>query len=780
MNQAAESGPWERKERLGAGGFGHVCMWQNKDNGEQRAVKTCRMELSPRNRERWVLEIQIMKRLNHPNVVSAREVPEEMEKALGPRDLPLLAMEYCSGGDLRKVLLKPENCCGMRECDVMAVIYDISQAVQYLHTNRIIHRDLKPENIVLQQQQDRVIYKIIDLGYAKELDQGSLCTSFVGTLQYLAPELFEGQKYTVSVDYWSFGTVVFECITGFRPFLPNMQPVQWHSIVIRKGPHDIVAVEEMNRDIKFSSHIPAPHNLNSVLAVQLEHWLQLMLFWNARQRGGPVDEGTGRPTCFLILDTILTSKTVHILNMVTGEVLAYTVRPDESLQHLQEQVMASTTIPVADQELLFETGIMLDPRKPVDQCLPEGCWNMSLVYLFDKSREEYGVQLRVPKIPDLVSYIVSESKTLLSYMQQRRAFGQAYHYVRSMKEHLGRLQQGQRAAMLSLLRYNSSLTKLRSFTAALAQQLKAKLEFFLSSLQLDLEKYEEQMNSGICEGMPSGLEASKKMHSAWLEMKEKAKALVQNTEVVEVDEKLLAVQGQIVALQRSPTARRQGDVLENTEQKAMELYKQLREKPSDQRVYGDSVEMVKLIIHAVQNLEKLMKELCLFLGKMVVCKNEISSLMPRLEESVECMKEADRALTRMQDKRQKDIWSLLKFAMAKSKQSPMSASPDSGSLGQVPLWPSSPPGASTTSASSSSANVNGVASAAAAVAPSGPTPGPTTPNSLHSMAAERCEASLMLIAEGHSQMSRCVDVIQETLREQKLDLKTLDWSWLSS
>ncbi|CAM9593235.1 unnamed protein product [Lampetra fluviatilis] len=735
MNQAAESGPWERKERLGAGGFGHVCMWQNKDNGEQRAVKTCRMELSPRNRERWVLEIQIMKRLNHPNVVSAREVPEEMEKALGPRDLPLLAMEYCSGGDLRKVLLKPENCCGMRECDVMAVIYDISQAVQYLHTNRIIHRDLKPENIVLQQQQDRVIYKIIDLGYAKELDQGSLCTSFVGTLQYLAPELFEGQKYTVSVDYWSFGTVVFECITGFRPFLPNMQPVQWHSIVIRKGPHDIVAVEEMNRDIKFSSHIPAPHNLNSVLAVQLEHWLQLMLFWNARQRGGPVDEGTGRPTCFLILDTILTSKTVHILNMVTGEVLAYTVRPDESLQHLQEQVMASTTIPVADQELLFETGIMLDPRKPVDQCLPEGCWNMSLVYLFDKSREEYGVQLRVPKIPDLVSYIVSESKTLLSYMQQRRAFGQAYHYVRSMKEHLGRLQQGQRAAMLSLLRYNSSLTKLRSFTAALAQQLKAKLEFFLSSLQLDLEKYEEQMNSGI---------SSKKMHSAWLEMKEKAKALVQNTEVVEVDEKLLAVQGQIVALQRSPTARRQGDVLENTEQKAMELYKQLREKPSDQRVYGDSVEMVKLIIHAVQNLEKLMKELCLFLGKMVVCKNEISSLMPRLEESVECMKEADRALTRMQDKRQKDIWSLLKFAMAKSKQSPMSASPDSGSLGQVPLWPPSPP--------------------------------------VHVCSCVRpnSEASLMLIAEGHSQMSRCVDVIQETLREQKLDLKTLDWSWLSS
>ena len=44
---------------------------------------------------------------------------------------------------------------------------------------------------------------------------------------FQAPELLEQQKYTVTVDYWSFGTLAFECITGFRPFLPNWQPVQW-------------------------------------------------------------------------------------------------------------------------------------------------------------------------------------------------------------------------------------------------------------------------------------------------------------------------------------------------------------------------------------------------------------------------------------------------------------------------------------------------------------------------------------------------------------------------
>uniref|UniRef100_UPI00358E1FE5 inhibitor of nuclear factor kappa-B kinase subunit beta-like n=1 Tax=Myxine glutinosa TaxID=7769 RepID=UPI00358E1FE5 len=187
-------GMWELKERLGSGGFGYVCMWQHKETLEQKAVKTCRQELSPKNRMRWCQEIQIMERLNHPNVVSSREVPEEMKKSLGPDDLPLLAMEYCSGGDLRRVLSNPENCCGMKESDVMMAISDIASAVQYLHKNRIIHRDLKPENIVLQTQDERVLYKIIDLGYAKELDQGSLCTSFVGTLQYLDINAFKGYK----------------------------------------------------------------------------------------------------------------------------------------------------------------------------------------------------------------------------------------------------------------------------------------------------------------------------------------------------------------------------------------------------------------------------------------------------------------------------------------------------------------------------------------------------------------------------------------------------------
>lgn len=143
------------------------------------------------------------------------------------------------------MLSKPENCCGLKESEVLSLLNDVGMSsvcsmcslfiqtclsephllvkpllsapgsgIQYLHENKIIHRDLKPENIVLQDINGKVnchfvvlcffcltvhleetvshvlillqlVHKIIDLGYAKDLDQGSLCTSFVGTLQYL-------------------------------------------------------------------------------------------------------------------------------------------------------------------------------------------------------------------------------------------------------------------------------------------------------------------------------------------------------------------------------------------------------------------------------------------------------------------------------------------------------------------------------------------------------------------------------------------------------------------
>uniref|UniRef100_A0A8C1WQC2 Inhibitor of nuclear factor kappa-B kinase subunit alpha n=1 Tax=Cyprinus carpio TaxID=7962 RepID=A0A8C1WQC2_CYPCA len=364
-------GSWHMKERLGTGGFGHVYLYQNQESSEKIAVKLCRLELNAKNKDRWSREIQIMKKLKHLNVVTAKDVPEEMMH-IALNDLPLLAMEFCSKGDLRKLLSKPENCCGLKESEVLALLNDVGSGIQYLHENKIIHRDLKPENIVLQDISGKLVHKIIDLGYAKDLDQGSLCTSFVGTLQYLAPELFEGKSYTVTVDYWSFGTMIFECCCGFRPFLHNLQPVQWYIKVRNKGPKDIMAVEDMNGEVRFSTHLPYPNNLSRTLLEPLEGLLQLMLKWDPVQRGGGLNPETKQPQCFALLDQILNMKVVHILNMTTTQVHSFLLSPDEGLHSLQQKIETETNIELLNQELLQETGVMLDPRKPAAQCVLDG------------------------------------------------------------------------------------------------------------------------------------------------------------------------------------------------------------------------------------------------------------------------------------------------------------------------------------------------------------------------------------------------------------------------
>ncbi|NXQ29428.1 IKKB kinase, partial [Alaudala cheleensis] len=570
-------GPWEMRERLGTGGFGNVVRWHNKvgggrargapardprlaqpwlcpqETGEQVAIKQCRQELSPRNRDRWALEIQIMKRLNHPNVVAARDVPEGMQK-LAPNDLPLLAMEYCQGGDLRKYLNQLENCCGLREEAILILLSDIASALRYLHENRIIHRDLKPENIVLQQGEQRLIHKIIDLGYAKELDQGSLCTSFVGTLQYLAPELLEQQKYTVTVDYWSFGTLAFECITGFRPFLPNWQPVQWHTKVRQKSELDIVVSEDLSGEVKFSSSLPCPNNLNSVLSERLEKWLQLMLMWHPRQRG--TDPTYGPNGCFKALDDILNLKLLHVLNMVTGTVHTYPVTEEETLQSVKARIQSDTGIPEQDQELLQEAGLALFSQKLVTKHSADSkvTADTDLLFLFDNKKVSYEAQVALRPHPESVDCILQDPKKNLHFFQLRRVWGQIWHTIRVLKEDCNRLQQGQRAAMMNLLRYNSTLSKMKNSMASLSQQLKAKLDFFKTSIQIDLEKYKEQIEFGI---------TSEKLLFAWKEMEQAVELCGREDDVDQLVKRMMALQTDIVDLQRSPLGRKQGGTLED-------------------------------------------------------------------------------------------------------------------------------------------------------------------------------------------------------------------------
>uniref|UniRef100_A0A8C7SNE2 Inhibitor of nuclear factor kappa-B kinase subunit alpha n=1 Tax=Oncorhynchus mykiss TaxID=8022 RepID=A0A8C7SNE2_ONCMY len=590
-------------------------------------------------------------RLSNLNVVTARDVPEEM-KHIALNDLPLLAMEYCSKGDLRKMLSKPENCCGLKESEVLSLLNDVGSGIQYLHENKIIHRDLKPENIVLQEVNGKNTVNLAMLIY---LDQGSLCTSFVGTLQYLAPELFENKPYTVTVDYWSFGTMIFECSCGFRPFLHNLQPVQWYK-VRNKGPKDIMAVEELNGEVRFSTHLPYPNNLSRTLLEPMEMLLQLMLKWDPVQRGGKTNADSKKPLCFEVLEQILCMRVVHILNMTTAQVHSFQLAPDESLHSLQRRIETETKIELVNQELLQETGVSLDPRKPAAQCVLEGVrgWDSYIIYLFDKSLTKYSGPFSARQLPDKVNTIVREAKSQLPLVVLKKVWGEAVSYICGLKDDYSRLFQGQRAAMLSLLRYNTNLTRCKNGMFAFSQQLKAKLDFFKSSIQYDLEKYSDQMHYGI---------SSEKMLKAWQENEEKAAAYAQ-VPVSHLDEEIMSLHSEIVELQRSPYARRQGDIMEQLEDKAIELYKQLKMKcrTPDPGVSSDSSEMVKAIIQTVQNQDKVLRDLYTHLSKILLSKQKIIDLFPRIEKTLENIKDADNTVMQMQIKRQREFWHLLKIA----------------------------------------------------------------------------------------------------------------------
>ncbi|XP_053319015.1 inhibitor of nuclear factor kappa-B kinase subunit beta [Spea bombifrons] len=733
-------GLWEMRERLGTGGFGYVLRWINKETGEQVAIKQCRQELSPKNRERWCLEIQIMKKLNHKNVVSAREVPEGLQK-LAPNDLPLLAMEYCEGGDLRKYLNQFENCCGLKEGAILTLLCDISSALRYLHENRIIHRDLKPENIVLQPGEHRLIHKIIDLGYAKELDQGSLCTSFVGTLQYLAPELLEQQKYTVTVDYWSFGTLAFECITGFRPFLPNWQPVQWHGKVREKSNEHIVVYEDLLGSVKFSSFLPTPNQLSPILASKLERWLQRMLMWHPRQRG--TDPQSPDVGCFQALDSILNLKLLSVLNMVSGRVHTYPVTEEETLQSLKSRLEEDTGIPEEEQELLQASGLALNPLQPLvqyvsDHRITEARQGESdLIFLFDNRKTVYEPQISPRPHPDSVGCVLQDPKHQLTYVQLRRVWGQIWQTIRALKEDCTRLQMGQRATLVNLLRYNTELSKKKNLMTSECEQLKAKLDFFRSSIQIDLEKYKEQMEFGI---------TSEKLLTTWKYMESAVELCGREQEVQHLVEKMMELQTDSVDLQRNPLGRKYRGTLDDIEEQAKELYRKLRERQRDQRTGGDSQEMVRLLLQAVQSFEKRVVLIYDQLSKTVMCKRKALELSPKLKEVMEQMRQDDQMVVKRQEKRQQELWNLLKIACSKVR-GPVSSSPDSLVTSRM---------------------------AAPATLLSHP------PVQLASPSQEHLRKSEELLSESRSLCGQLELSMRNFLTERDTSLVSLDWSWLSA
>jgi calcium-dependent protein kinase len=199
---------YQKVKRLGEGSFGEV--WQVRNNilGKDFAMKI--IEKSPySNTNQIINEINILKKLDHPNILKILEFHLTKDKFY-------IITDYCPDGELFNEIDKKTK---FTEEETSFIIYQILQAVRYCHKMRIIHRDIKPENIMIMGREPNGLLhvKLIDFGTAKVFIEGNKQKALVGSSYYIAPEVIRG-KYDEECDLWSIGVILYIMLIGTPPF----------------------------------------------------------------------------------------------------------------------------------------------------------------------------------------------------------------------------------------------------------------------------------------------------------------------------------------------------------------------------------------------------------------------------------------------------------------------------------------------------------------------------------------------------------------------------------
>lgn len=201
---------------IGSGGAGEVYLAERADGlYEQKvAIKRLRAEAS-QEWERFSAEQQILARLDHPSIARL------LDAGIDADSRPYTVVEYVQGGGYL------QHCAGLPLEQQLELFLQICDAVAYAHTRLVIHRDIKPGNLMISAE-GRV--KLLDFGVAKLLDPSSFRTGGQTVLapftpDYAAPEQIEGKVVSTATDVYSLGVVLFEQLTGRRPWAVRDLPL---------------------------------------------------------------------------------------------------------------------------------------------------------------------------------------------------------------------------------------------------------------------------------------------------------------------------------------------------------------------------------------------------------------------------------------------------------------------------------------------------------------------------------------------------------------------------
>ena len=228
-------GAYKLRRRIGQGGMAAVFLATRDDEAYQKEVAIKLVQPGRESRElldRFRNERQTLADLDHPNIVKL------LDGGSTPEGLPFLVMDYVEGHPIDEYCDKHKLSVDKR----LELFMRVCDAVQYAHDKAVVHRDLKPSNILVTQDGTP---KVLDFGIAKVLDPSSVYDALLHTQTgvrcmtpaYASPEQMRGKAITPATDVYSLGVVLYELLSGHRPYkLKEDTPVEIERAICETDP----------------------------------------------------------------------------------------------------------------------------------------------------------------------------------------------------------------------------------------------------------------------------------------------------------------------------------------------------------------------------------------------------------------------------------------------------------------------------------------------------------------------------------------------------------------
>lgn len=222
---------------LGQGGMGVVCKCLDETAGVVVALKALPLELSRNTSEMEYIKenFQLVSKLVHQNIA----VSKQLEKDTSNGNYYLI-MECCAGEDLQSWIRRKRKAGGLAAQEILPVVRQVAEALDYAHRQRIVHRDIKPGNIMIDENGD---VKVLDFGLAAQIRTSLSRVSIAyhgisGTVTYMAPEQWRGRRQGAAADQYALAVMTYEMFAGHLPF-ESVDPGVLKRAVLEEQPEEI-------------------------------------------------------------------------------------------------------------------------------------------------------------------------------------------------------------------------------------------------------------------------------------------------------------------------------------------------------------------------------------------------------------------------------------------------------------------------------------------------------------------------------------------------------------